>query len=613
MPTEISPRQLQRSVKTGFDRLRNFRNARLMFVRQFAGQYYDRDYGSVTTEPLNLIFNAIRVLVPQIVMNFPKYHVQSQFLEYRDYAELAGLGLDLNGKQIDIRSTYRKWIVDALFTMGILKTGLADSGSAIGFDEFDQHIDTGEIYTDNVDFDNFVFDPNVRGDLREGAYMGDRIAVPRQELLDSGLYDNALIERLPRIDDMMRNENAVADLSRRSVPAGEDNTLLDEVGIIELWVKRANAIVTIPGDPSMAFDKYLRITDYHGPDDGPYTLLSFSPPVPGNAMPVSMVGIWHDIHVMANRMVNKIMRQADRQKTIIGYKRSAADDAQEALDAADGEAVAMDDPDGVKMYNFGGQEQSNEVHLQQLQMWFNMMASNPQGVGGLDMRAASATEASILDANSNILLEDQKDQVVIGAASESRKRFFYMHTDPLIQLPLVRRRQVQTPNGVMSQPQQVFLTPEVRRGDFIDYTIEIQPESMQRVDAKERLRQALEFGSQILPMAFQSAQIAAQLGIPFNVQVFIENMARDRGIEWFHEIWYDPMFQQKRAAIAASGPQPQGGSSGSQTQQPNDLLRLLQKGTPSMSKQTSPFQDMMSTAQDGANVGQSTLSVRPVS
>jgi hypothetical protein len=612
MPTEIGPKQLQRSVKTGFDRLRNFRDARLMFIRQFVGQYYDRDHGSVASEPLNLIFNAIRILVPQLVMNFPKYHVQSQFLDYWDYAELAGLGLDFNSKQIDIRSTYRRFVVDSLFTVGILKTGLASSDTVVGLDEFDE-IDTGTIYTDNVDFDNWVCDPDVRGDFREGAYQGDRLSVPRQELLDSGLYENDLIERLPSLGDTPYGRGRVADLSRSSVSPSERNQLLDEVEVVEVYVPRANAIVTVPGDPSMAFDRYLRITDYHGPKEGPYTYLSFSPPVPGNAMPVATVGIWHDVHVMANRMAKKIMQQADRQKDVLTYKRSAADDAQEFVDAGDGEAIAVDDNDGIKVHSYGGQQQSNEVHLQQLQMWFNMMASNPQGVGGLDLRAASATEASILQGNSNVLLEDQRDLLVVSAEQEARKRFFYMHTDPLIRLPLVQRKPMQTPDGVMMKPQQVYLTPEVRRGDFIDYTLKIQPESMQRVDSKERLRQALEFASQILPVALQAAQIAAMIGIPFNVQLFIENMAKDRGIEWFHEVWYDPMFQQKQRAIMLAGPQQQQQADSAGGQQPGSLLPLLQKGVPNLPKQMSPFQEMMSVAQDGANVGQGDLSVRPIS
>ena len=102
MPSEVGPRRMQLASNAGFKRMRNFRNARLMFIRSFVGQYYDRDHGDVGAEPLNLIFNAIRVLVPNLVSNFPKHNVATEYLAYREYAELMGLALDFNSKQIGI-------------------------------------------------------------------------------------------------------------------------------------------------------------------------------------------------------------------------------------------------------------------------------------------------------------------------------------------------------------------------------------------------------------------------------------------------------------------------------------------------------------------------------
>jgi hypothetical protein len=61
--------------------------------------------------------------------------------------------------------------------------------------------------------------------------------------------------------------------------------------------------------------------------------------------------------------------------------------------------------------SFGGQQNSNEVHLMQLQSWFNMMAGNPQQVGGQAIDAKSATAATLLQQNAGIGLEDMKDLV----------------------------------------------------------------------------------------------------------------------------------------------------------------------------------------------------------
>jgi hypothetical protein len=335
-----------------------------------------------------------------------------------------------------------------------------------------------------------------------------------------------------------------------------------------------------------------------------------------------MVGIWHDLHIMANRMAKKIMDQADRQKDIIGYKRSAADDAQSALEASDGEAIAMDNPDEVKTFSFGGQQMSNERNVTQLQTWFNMMAGNPEGMAGLSMNAKSATEANMLQGNAQTSLEDMKDLVYGGVAAEGRKRAWYLHTDPLIEVPLIRRIHIpaqmqQTPTGpIMTAPPQqqdvqVFLTPEARCGDFLDFTFEIEPESMGRVDSNKRQAQAVEFAVKILPAAATAAQTCAMMGVPFSFPRFVILMAKEAGITWMDQVFMDPEFQQQMMILAARGPQ-MDQSKGQMPAGPGGLSGIMQNGQPPTvgSGPMTPQQQSNSFAQSGAAEGQAGLPVR---
>jgi len=600
MPADVSPKKVQESVHRGFDRFKNFRNARLMFLRNYVGQYYDKDQGEIGTEALNMIFNAVRTLVPNMVMNFPRHKVTSDYLTSREYGELLGLALSWHDKRTKIRDVYRRVIVDAIFTLGVTKTGIAESDSVYTFDDYDQ-IDPGEVYTEAVDFDNFVVDPASRDHMfRDAAWMGDRICIPRERLLESGLYNNELIEQLPRAGQKPNKGGNASKLSMKNIKDNDDYDLQDEVEIVELWVPSANAIITVPGSRHVSFDDYLRVDDYYGPDEGPYTLLALTPPVPGNPLPVPMVGVWNDLHTVGNRMAKKIINQAERQKDIVTYRRASADDAQEMLDAGDGEAVATDDPEGVRVQSFGGQQQSNEIHLAHLQNWFNMLAANPQQMGGERFDADSATEAKLLARNASIGLEDMKDLVYQLAAGEARKRAWYFHTDPLIEVPLIRRvnmpadiqpdanGQPQMVSPPMTKEVQVYLTPEARRGDFLDFTFEVEPESMGRKDSESRFREAMDFAVKIMPAAMQAAQAAVMLGIPFSAQKFIIKMAKDRGIDWMDEVFYDPEFQQTMMMRMMAGPDPgqsQGklkqpnpaGGGGAQT---NPLAALLQNGQP---------------------------------
>lgn len=589
---DVSPKKIQEAAQRGFKRMHNFRKARMLFIQESVGSYYDRASGEVGARPLNMIANAIRVLIPTMVMNFPKHFVMTPYIESREYANLLALALDQHDLKINIRDTYRAGIVDAIFTLGILKTGLCESDSILAMDDLEGHIDPGTVYTEKVDFDNFVVDPNSREHMfRDAAFMGDRIVVPRRVLLESGLYDTDLVQKLPSLADENEKNRRAQNLSMRNIEVAENADLEDEVEILELWVPSAKSIITVPASEDVKFDDYLRIADYYGPDKGPYSLLALTPPVPGNPLPVPMVGIWYDLAVKANEMAKKIIEQASRQKDIIGYRSSAAETAEAMRNAGDGEAVAMDDPDAARTFSFGGQNSGNENHLSSLMAWFNMMAGNPEQVGGQRVDAKSATAANILQQNAGVGLEDMKDMVYQWAAAEAGRRAWYFHTDPLMQMPLTRRQAVPgqmqisplTGQSFMTPPTmqevQVILTPEARRGDYLDFTFRIEPESMGRVDSKVRVQQMQQLFQQIMPAVMAAAQMAMSMGIGFSPKAALLRAAKDMGVEWFDEVFNDPEFQMMMMQQQLMGPQIQ--DSKGQAAAPNPHIGgILQNGQP---------------------------------
>lgn len=564
MPANLSPRELQLDVYRGFRRSYNFRMVRMMFMKAYVGHYYDTSHGNHGTEPMNLIYHSMRALLPQIVMSNPKYTMKSEFAEYADYGELMALGLNFNAKQLKLKDTFRLWMVDSILGgVGTLKTGLASSGSVITFDDETQ-IDPGQLYTDFVEFDNFVFDPNLRGPIQKAQWMGDKSRVKRTHLMDSGLYDNSLIETLPSAPE---RASGGSEMSRQMIQTGRTKWN-DEVEICEVWIPGANKIVTVAAPmghrqtDGPVNNKFLREDDAFCPHDGPYTFLSLTPPVPGNPMAIAPVGIWYDLHAMTNRMVVKVVDQADRQKDIVMYRRSAADDAQEALDAPDGHAIGIDDPEGINTVSFGGQKNENLQMTGYLQTWFNTMASNPQAVGGQALDSDSATEAQILQANADVGISDMRNLVYEAAAEEGRKRAWYLHTDPLLNMTLGRRRMQMTENGPQPVQESVQLTPEVRRGDFLDWHFEVEPESMSRMDTQTRIQRAMEFVGTQLPAIVNTGMVMMQMGLPFNLPATITRLAKEAGMDWWDEVWYDPMFQEKIQFMLSQSPAMQKGTAG---------------------------------------------------
>ena len=80
---EVTIKKVYEAVRLGEKRLQNFRAARLMFIKQYAGPYYDKPKAEIGSMPISLIYNAISILVPNLVTNFPKTLVKSEFMNYR--------------------------------------------------------------------------------------------------------------------------------------------------------------------------------------------------------------------------------------------------------------------------------------------------------------------------------------------------------------------------------------------------------------------------------------------------------------------------------------------------------------------------------------------------
>lgn len=586
MPEKITPSSTTTAVKQGFLRMKQYRAARLMFVREFCGQYYRNSSGLTGDEPINLIFHTIRAMVPNLVMQNPVNRISTPYIQQQEYAELLGLGVNQVEQATKLKDTLRAWVVSALFGWGITKTGLAASGETLQFGDID--VDPGQIYVELVDLDDFVFDPMCT-DITKAVFLGSKIHTPRQILLDTDGYNHDLIKKLPR--SKFGDRKKVEELSKINSPQSAMHDMQDVVDVVELWVPEANSLVTIPDPEQITFnDDYLRLTDYYGPKEGPYTLLSFTPPVPNNPLPISSVSLWYDIHKMANRMFSKNMLQTDRQKDILVFNPAQADEAQDINEASDGDSVASIDPNGVKVVSFGGQNPGNSAMLQELQVWYNYIAGNPDQMAGNLSRGTggkeTATRSQILQNNASIGIEDARGILYDRTAEIGRKIAWYLHTDPLINLPMTKRK-------TGGEQIQLWLTPEQRVGDFLDFTFDITARSMSRLDPAIKSKRLQEFGINVIPSVINAGMVALQMGQQLNVQQILTDMAKELGIldeiqDWFH----DPEFQQKMAIQQSLGPQNLGKAS---TAGPGSTEQ--NGGSPVTRKVMSPTQESNSNAQ----------------
>lgn len=589
MPTDITPSKFMQVVENGFHRLKRYRSARAMFLKEYVGQYYQQYSGVSADEPINLLFHAVRILVPNLVMKNPYNEVTTDIIPHQVYADLLGMGLNTVQRRMNIKDKLRAWIVSSIFAMGIMKVGLAGSNTVIQFG--DHEIDPGEVYAELVDLDNFVFDPTCTS-LDRAAFLGDRITVPRTVLLDSGLYKNDLIEKLPSVSESM-GKKETKDISQTGNADKIFNDMQDMVHVVQCWIPKADALVTVPDPREYKCNDYLAIQDYYGPDEGPYEILTMTPPVPNNPYPVAPVSIWYDLHRMANRMFKKSMEQADRQKDIGVYDPANIDEAEMIRDSEDGDLVAGN-PDTVQVLSFGGQNRDNASMLQQLQTWFNYMAGNPDQLSGMTSDADTATQAAILESNSRVTVQDSKQITYDKTAGLSKKIAWYLHNDPLIDIPLAKRR----PGG---ERVQMRLTPEQREGEFSEFTFAIKAKSMSRIDPMLRSKRIIEFATNLVPGLVNAAMVSMRMGVPFNLQKAITDLAEELDITDYVQDWFvDPEFANRLQLIMAMGPQSQGKA----TPQTSPAGTRQNQGSPTKRNISSPAEEQNRQQQEIAGLAQ---------
>jgi hypothetical protein len=584
--TELFPRQLQLAVKQGFARLRGARKSRAMYVRQYAGQYYIEAQGLTGEEPLNLIYQTVKATVPVLVSSDPVTRVTSPLVAMQDYAWLLGKGLDEINRIVGMKELLRRGIVDALFMMGIFKTGISASDSVLTYG--DTMIDNGQIFTETVSLDDFVFDTDCKL-LRKSSFIGDAVRVPRQILLDDSRYDHDAVLELPR-SGHADVSNKLEQLSRK-VAHSELAELEDFVDVVPLWIPGAQQLVTIADPRVVSMDKFLAQSDYYGPKEGPYQFLTLSQPVPDNPMPISPIGVWFDLHMLANRTMKKAMYRVDARKSILAYDPGQVDEVQAMKDGADGDFVACN-PESVKAIAVGGEGvEESLAALQQIQYWGNYMAGNPDAASGAKPNTDVATVANIMQSNAAVGLNDSLDKVYECTRDIKAAQAWHMHHDPLINTPVSHRLS----NG---ESIQLYLTPEQRAGDWDHLVFEIKRKSMSAPDPKVQAKQVLDFAANVLPSVAQTAMVLQQQGVQFNPTACLKTTSELMGIDeditgWF----FDPQHEQRLMLLAQLGPKTSGKATSGQA-------KSLAPGGDKINVAT-PQQDMNASFQDGANQGQS--------
>ncbi len=501
------PQKIQEAVGEWYKFTEPMREARTKMLAHYAAGWYS-DINKSYAQPINLIDRGVQILAPYLISTNPKVNIESKrdIALRRPFARTLELAIEHLLKEIKFADyTLRPCVVNSFFSMGITKTGVyKDSEIEI----FGYLHDVGQIYCDNVDFNNYIGDVPARN-RQEMQIEGDIYRLPEEWVKTSGLYKKT--DNL-KTDMQQYGEQTDPDRISRNENHQNYSELRATVELIDIWLPDEKLIITIP--PEGQGDHILRTVEWDGPEGGPYDTLGYRY-FPDSTIPIPPVFMWMDMNKVINELVVKMKKQALRSKNIVLYERGASTDMQTLLDTSDGDTAGVQSVDSIKEITYGQVNDQLYPFIQYLEHQYSITGGNLYTMGGRETQAETLGQEQMLQANASKQLEDMVKQLQTFTKSLVEKITHFLWVDPLVTVPVIKQA-----GGVSIE---VEYSAEAQEGDFFDYAFDIEPYSMSHMSPEMRYQRLMQLISQVV---LPTAQIAAAQGTSLNVSELVKEAAR---------------------------------------------------------------------------------------
>lgn len=469
---------------------RHLLRKRNLMVRSWVSGYLD-DKDVETAHTMNLVDRAIGILVPYLAMSNPKIKCEARIDPLKPWAYTTQLAINHLLREIKFAKTVlRPAIFNSMFGAGIIRSGVMKEYES---EILGNHLEVGQPYAALVDDEDYIGD--VSANTREDFEMeGNYYVMPTErakEFFGPKHADNIT----PSFK--LHGEQTITDVTKQQVSGSEYHTLRYWTRFMDVYIPDEGTIITLLADDS--YNKKLREVDYDGPEDGPYDFLGYKFAMK-NPMPIPPAWGWIDMDTAMNALINKMRNQAERERSVLIYGAEGTDDAELIQQSRDGGSVRVDDVNNTAERKFGGVNPANYDWVTYIEQQFSIQGGNLYQLGGRGQQANTLGQEQMLMTNASRIVDDMEQAVYDIAESVIRKLCWHVWTDPLIQIPVIKR--IEGAGSV-----DVLFDSYAKEGDFYDFNFKIQPYSMQRFNPglqSQKLQQFLTgWLIPILPLAYQ--------------------------------------------------------------------------------------------------------------
>jgi hypothetical protein len=448
-------------------RMEPFRRKNYVGIRELVGYNYSED-GTGDRVPVNLLELAINIYMRQLSAGTPTPSITSPRRELMPIAADFELAMMQATNDYPIKDTIQECVLNALFTVGIVKCGEDRDG----------------FFCIPVNLDDWVVDMSARR-WEDRVFCGNKYRRFAEEVeQDKSLVKDARQHVIMAGDSSNTNETTGDEDSVASL-SGVDNALSEtgeprkRVTLWDLYLVQERKVITVSEDWSTG---PLKVVDWDMWEEGPFFQLGYGK-VPNNIIPLAPRTIMMDLHLLINALFRKMGRQAERQKTTTGYRGQAADDAKRIVDASDGEAILMDNPEGVRQFVNPGVDPTTLAFSIQIKDLFTYLNGNLDALGGLSPQSGTLGQDELLRSAANQRIADMQERTVDFASKILNAMAYKEWHDPATDREVFKRIPG-TDQGIV-----VNFDAKRRKGaEFSDFTVKAIPQSLTHTTPATKLQ-----------------------------------------------------------------------------------------------------------------------------
>lgn len=468
-------------------------------VEQFVGHHYGSNSAKKAI-PTNLIELAVTIYERLLAARTPRCTISTEYPDLKAFAANFEIAINQLPAEIGLGDTIRRAVKSALFTMGVVKIGIAGTDPRPNIGD--------EPFVSLVNIDDYFVDMSARS-WDEIQFEGNEYWMDADTI--------AKVYGVTLVGDDYSGDSPSGVRQANAISSGEARDPLHErVLLRDVYLVRENTMLTY----AVHSKKEIRRIAWDGPEGTPYVKLWFSD-VPGNLMPLPPVAVWKDLHILANQIYRKLSKQAVSKKNLAGVLGGDDEEVTRIKNAADGAAVRVGGAK-IEKIDIGGIDNGNLAFFLQNRDLFSLLAGNLDSLGGLSPQAETATQDKLINESASARVKAMADRTIDFSRAIFKRLAWYVWTDPVRHRKFRKYASKEFNVGV-----NVEWTPDTRDGDFLDYNFDIAVFSMQDDSPSTRIQKLTNaFNTFIMPLV----PLFQQLGVYIDVKALTDYIAKNANL-----------------------------------------------------------------------------------